>query len=154
MRNSGLKQFVRWFTLSSLLALTAACSQQDSDEQRLRQAVAAIQSAAEAGQVRPILDHLAEDFQGNGRYRKANIGDMLLLQFRQNPHVHTFLRITRLMVNGERARMRCRVLLAGRGEQKIVPERARVLVIDSEWQRLDGEWRVQKADWHDGLDQP
>jgi len=134
--------------------LAAACSQPGSDEQQLRQAVAAIQSAAEAGRARPILDYLAEDFQGNGRYRKANIGGMLLLQFRQNPHVQSYLRITSLTVNGEQARMRCRLLLAGRGDQKLVPERARLLVIDSDWRRLDGEWRVQKADWHDGLDQP
>lgn len=152
MHLSGHEVFVRWFTLFLLLAVTVACSQPSSDEQRLRQAVEAMQNAAEARKVQPILDHLARDFQGNDRYRKANIGGMLLLQFRQNRHVQIYLRITELKVSGDRASMRCRAVLTGR-DQKIVPERARVLLIDSEWQRRDGEWQVRKATWRDSLDQ-
>jgi hypothetical protein len=152
MRSLRRKRIVHWFTLCALLVLASGCNRQSSDEQRLRQAVAAMQTAAEARELRPILDYLAEDFQGNGRYRKANIGGMLLLQFRQNRHVHIYLRITGLRVTGDRATIRCRAILAGRDE-KIVPERARVLEINSEWQRRDGEWRVHKATWDDALDQ-
>jgi len=144
---------VRWFTLCCLLAMAAACHKQPSAEDALRAAVSAMERAAEAKQIRPILAYLTEDFQGNGQLRKANIGGMLLLHFRQNQHVHVYLHITDLQVTGEKATMRCQVILAGR-DKEIVPQRGRALVIDSDWQRRDGKWLVTQASWRDSLVQP
>lgn len=144
---------MRWVTLCCLLAMAAACHKQSSAEDALRAAVSAMERAAEAKQIRPILVYLAEDFQGNGRLRKANIGGMLLLRFRQNQHVHVYLHIVDLQVTGMKATMRCQLILAGRDE-KILPQRGRALVIDSDWQRRDGKWQVTQASWRDGLVQP
>lgn len=153
MRYQWRKPYVRWITLFGLLALAAACSRKSTDEGRLRRAMAEMVTAAEAKQVRPILDYLAEEFQGNGSYRKANIGGMLYYYYQHNRHVQVFLHIVRLKISGAKAAVRCQVVLSGR-DQKLVPDRARVLVIDSQWHRTDGEWRVQSANWRDGLVQP
>lgn len=144
--------FVSWITISVFVGLLVACSKPPSDETRLRQAVADMEKAAEAKQLHPILAYLGDEFLGNRVYRKANIAGMLLYQFRRNRHVHVFLHVTGLSIKADRAQLRCEVLLAGRGQQ-LVPKRARVLVIDSDWQKRDGEWQVIRARWKDPFSQ-
>lgn len=146
-------QSVYWFSLLLLLGWQVGCNAPVPDETRLRQVIADMEKAVEAKQTGPILDYLADDFLGNKAYRKANIRGMLLLHFRQNQHIHVYLRIADLAIKGEQARLTCQVVLAGRGE-KIVPERGRVLVIHSVWRKRDGEWRVVQASWNDPLLQP
>jgi hypothetical protein len=138
------------FTATLLLG---GCSKPASDESRLRHAVAAMQKAAEAKQPGPILAYLADDFVGNQVYRKANIRAMLLLHFHQNRHVQVFLRVTRIRLKANEAKMACTILLTGR-DKHVIPERARPLVVDSVWQKRDGKWRVIRASWQDPLLQP
>jgi hypothetical protein len=139
---------VYWFTLLFVCGLLAGCSEPPSDEALLRLAIAQMEKSAEAKEIRPILAFLADDFLGNKRYRKANIGAMLLLHFRQNQHIHVYLHIVELGIQGDQAKIQCQVVLAGRDE-KIVPNRARILLIDSDWQKRNGEWKVVKASWKD-----
>ena len=152
MRQRQGIQYVYWFTLFLIFGFLAACNEPPSDEARLRQAIADMEKAAEAKEIRPILVFLAEDFLGNKAFRKANIGGILLLHFRQNQHIHVYLHIVKLAIKGEHAQIQCQVVLAGRAE-KIVPERARILAIDSDWQKRDGEWQVVKARWKDPFSQ-
>jgi ketosteroid isomerase-like protein len=153
MRRQYEMRNVYWFTLLLVFGFLAACSEPVPDETRLRQAIAQMEKAAEAKQTGPILDYLADDFLGNKVYRKVNIRAMLLLHYRQNQHIHVYLRIAELTIQGQQAKLTCQVILAGRGE-KLVPERGRVLVIHSNWQKRDGEWRLVKAHWRDPLLQP
>lgn len=153
MRQRRRKQIVFWFAICVIIGQLIACSESASDETRLRQAVANMEKAVEAKQLRPILAYLAGDFVGNQGYRKANIGAMLLLQFRQNQHVHVLLHITAITIRANQAQLRCEVLLVGR-DQRVVPKHARALVIDSNWQKRDGEWRVVRASWRDPVLQP
>ena len=153
MQQSRGIQNVYWFTFLLAAAFLTGCSEPLPDETRLRQAVTDMEKATEARQPGPILDYLADDFLGNETYRKANIRGMLLVQFRQNPHIHVYLRIAALSVQQAQAHLQCQLILAGR-DQKLVPERGRVMVIDSDWQKRDGEWRVVRATWKDPLLQP
>lgn len=139
-----------WVTLFLVCGVLPGCSEPPSDDTRLRQAIAAMEKAAEAKAIRPILAFLADDFLGNKVYRKANIGGMLLLHFRQNQHIHVYVHIVKMEVKGETAKLQCQVVLAGRDE-KIIPKQARILVIDSDWQKRDGEWKVVRASWQDSF---
>lgn len=151
-RLNGIRN-VYFITILSMFVFLAACSEPVPDETRLRQAIVEMEKAAEARQTGPILDYLAEDFLGNKTYRKANIRGMLLLHFHRNQHIHVYLRIVEIKIKGAQAQLQCQVILAGRNKE-IVPERARILVIDSDWQKRDGEWRVVKAHWKDPIFQP
>jgi hypothetical protein len=141
---------VYWITLFLVFGWLTACSEPPSDEIQLRQAVAIMEKAVEAKQSGPILDFLSADFQGNTAYRKANIRGMLLLHFRRNQHIHVYLRIASISIKDNQAQMQCQVILAGRDE-KVLPQRGRVLVIDADWEKRDGHWRVVKAHWKDPL---
>lgn len=145
--------YVAWLVVLAGISLLGACNHPKSDEARLRQAVTAIQKAAEGRQTGPILDYLDETFEGNQAYRKANIRAMLQLYFRQNPHVRVFLHITRIQVDEDTAKLSCEVLLTGR-DRRVLPERVRPLVVDTLWQKHDGDWWVVRARWRDPLVQP
>lgn len=150
MRDLSRLKIGHWAVFLLVLGWLAGCSEPPSDEIQLRQAVAAMEQAVEAKQSEPILDYLSKDFLGNTTYRKANIRGMLLLHFRRNQHIHVYLRIASLTIKDDKAQMQCQVILAGRGEQ-VLPQRGRVLVIDSDWEKRDGDWRVMKARWQDPL---
>ena len=145
-----LLQNVRCITLLLLLGLFAGCTEPPDDERLLRQAIGNIEKAAEDKEIRPILAYLAADFLGNQRLRKANIQGTLLWNFRQNQHIHVYLHKIDIKLNGGQAQVICQLILAGRDE-KVVPERARVLVIDSEWYKRDGQWLAVKAQWKDPI---
>ena len=142
MRRLTGRQNVNFITLLVILVFLPACSEPLPDETRLRQAVAAMEKAVEAKQTGPILDYLAKDFLGNEMYHKANIRGILLLQFHQNRYIHVYLRIVELNIKDAQAHLQVQVILAGR-DKKIIPEHARILVIDSDWLKRDGEWRVK-----------
>jgi len=141
------------YFLIFLFGLLSACSEPIPDETLLREAVAEMEKAAEAREAGPILAYLADDFIGNQVLRKANIRAILLLQFRQNQHVQVLLRITELHISAQQAQITCHVLLVGR-DGEIVPERGRVLVIQSNWQKRDDQWKLVRAQWQDPLLQP
>lgn len=152
MRYSG-QRHLSLLILCGALFLLGACSQPVSNEAKLRQAVAKMEKAAEARQSGPILDYLSSQFIGNGTYRKANIQSMLRLFFSQNPHVRVFLHISRIQLRHGSAQLTCKVLLTG-WNKSVLPEHARALVVDTHWQKRDGEWRVVRARWQDPLIQP
>lgn len=141
-------RIVRSVTLLSCGLLLWNCSKPPDDEQLIRQSMQAIQTAAEAKAIGEILEYLADDFIGNRQLRKANIRGMLLLHFRQNQNVHAFLHSVEVTVNGNKADVTCQVILAGRGEE-IIPERARVLDIQSKWEKRNDRWQIVEASWQD-----
>jgi hypothetical protein len=130
------------------LLLLSGCAEPPDAEQVIRQHMKNIEQAAENKQSGDILDYLADDFLGNNQFRKANIKGMLLLHFRRNKNIHILLHDVGIEVVADRATVKCQVILAGRDE-KIIPERARILEIVSQWQRRDGDWQVISASWED-----
>lgn len=134
------------FIINGLLIY--GCSEPPDDEQLLQQALKKMEKAAESKVSTDILDYLAEDFMGNQQFRKANIKGMLFLHFRRHKNVHIFLHDVEIQLRGQQATVHCQVILAGRGE-KIMPEQARILEIESIWQKRDGDWRVVSASWKD-----
>jgi ketosteroid isomerase-like protein len=153
MRWFGGKHNGYGFTYLLMVVALAGCSKPLPDETRLRQAVAEMEKAAEAKQSGPILDYLTEDFLGNKVYHKVNMRALLLLHFRQNQHIQVYLSIAELSIKGDRAKLTCQAILAGRDE-KPVPKRGQVLVIESDWEKRDDEWRVVRAHWQDPFLQP
>ena len=132
--------------LSNVLFL--GCSKPADDEQLIRESIKVMVKAAEIKSSGDILSYLAEDFMGNRQFRKTNIKGMLFVHFRRHKNVHVFLHNTAIEVAGLSAQVNCQVILAGRGEE-LLPEQARVLEINSRWQKLDGKWLVVSASWKD-----
>jgi hypothetical protein len=143
-----LKNPPLYLIFAGILLFLAGCAEPPDEEQVLRQHMKKIEQAAERKLSGDILAYLAEDFLGNDQFRKANIKGMLFVHFRRNKNVHVFLHDVGIEVLADKAMVKCQVILAGR-EENIMPERARILEITSQWQKRDGDWQVVSASWKD-----
>lgn len=132
--------------IAFVLAL-AACSRIPA-EQRLRETVAAMETAVEAGRSSAFMRHVSDDFSGNhGDYDRSRLHATLrgvMLRYRDIGVVLGPLAVT---LHGEdRATVAVDVLVTG-GSGGLLPESGRRLRIESGWRLEDGDWRCISASW-------
>lgn len=132
------------FALAVALALVAC--RRTPDEQRVRAAVAAAVSAAEANEPRGVLALVSDDFDGNrGALDRAGLAGLLRLQLLRGQRVHVLTGPIEVERRGERLLARFTLTLGG-GE-RMLPERAGVYRVETAWRRDDGDWRCYSATW-------
>lgn len=131
------------------LALAGCNGEPMDDEARIRQLIDDMVAATEAKELGKALEPVHEDFLGNQRIRKANLRGILLLHFRRHKNVHVFINNLEVSVKGREADVACNVVMAGRNQT--LPERARVLQVQSTWKKIGDDWQVVSASWEDPL---
>ena len=131
--------------LATLLGV--GCSEPLPDEARIRQRIEAMSTATADKNLSAVMAPIHEDFLGNQRIRKANLRGLVLIHYQRHKNVHVFVHDVEVKVSGDAAEVTCNVILAGRNE--LLPEQGRVLKVTSEWTKLDDDWQVVSASWHD-----
>lgn len=117
------------------------------DEQKISQALTAMQSAVEGRQPRVFIGHLAEGFEDQqGRNARA-VRSYLAGLFLRNASVNVFITDLDIRLAGDTATSRCLVTVTG--GQGIIPERMRRIILLLEWKKLSGDWKVYRANWHE-----
>lgn len=131
----------------------AACSEPVDDKSQIRARVAAMETASEARDLSAALEPVHDSFVGNKRISKPNLRGLLLLNFRQNKNVHVLVNGLDIIVDKNAkplsANVKCNLALAGRDGS--LPKAARVLQVESVWQKHGDEWFVVSASWRDPL---
>jgi hypothetical protein len=122
----------------------ASCSQ-TSPEQRLQRQFEHMQTAVEERRPDDFMAAVSADFAGNGGMDRAALHNLLRLQVLGNASVGVTRGPLDIELQGDRATVKCSVLLTG--GNRFLPERAQTYVITSGWREEDGEWRVYYADW-------
>src|SRR5690606_22943513 len=117
-------------------------------EQRLRQAVVAMQEAVESGDAGDFMASVSPDFVGNNGLDRDGLERMLKAQLLLNSKVG--LQTGPLTVQmGEAldtATVRFTVLMVG-GSGRFLPERGQMQEVVSGWSDEQGQWRVYSAQW-------
>lgn len=133
--------------LVGLLVVLAACSR-PPDEQRLRETVAAMEAAVEAGSAAGFMRHVSEDFSGNhGDYDRPRLQATLRAIMLRYRNISVLLGPLAVTLHGEdRATVGVDVLVSG-GSGGLLPESGRRLRIESGWRLEDGHWRCISATW-------
>lgn len=129
-----------------LLACLAACSS-TAPEQRLRERIAAMQAAIQAGRAGDFMAAVAEDFVGEGGMDRRQLRGMIAAQLlRQKEIGVSVVSMDVRMLPGERqAEVELDVLLTGGAG--FLPDRASTHHIHSGWNDGDKGWQVISADW-------
>ena len=139
----------RWLPLLWLLVvvLLAACSRAPA-EQRLRETIAAMQAAAEAGDTGDFLDGVSPEFSGNsGQYDRRRLHAMLRAIALRHRDLGVTLGPLDITMHGEdRATVQVDAIVTG-GSGGLLPDSGRHLRIDSGWRQEDGDWRCITATW-------
>lgn len=129
--------------------LLLACAR-TPPEQQLRETVAGLQSALDAGDADPITDRLAEDFIGPDGLDSEGAARLMGLWFRRYPDVDVRLGPLDIALQDQHARVRFTAALAG-GSGGLLPESAQVYQVDTGWRLEDGQWLLTSADWKAAL---
>lgn len=136
--------------LSGAASLLGGCAR-STPESELRATVERMAQAIEAQQPADFLDALADDFiRDSGAFGKQDVRRLLTGALLRNERIALAWAITGVEVQGERARVRLRVVATG-SAGGLLPERGQIWDFDSHWRRTAGRWQVFNAEWHEGL---
>lgn len=129
-----------------LLMLLCACHRAP-DEQRLRDAVRAMQQAMQAREPRAFMQHVASDFTAQqGEFDRQALHNLLRAQVLRNAAVGVSLGPLDVHVDGDRASVSLVATLTG-GSGNVFPDRAGVYAITSAWRREGADWQCYNARW-------
>ncbi len=138
--------------LAVVLALGSGCGgEPQTPEARVRAALAALETAAEAGDVQAFGEHVSERYADEaGQDRRALLG-LVTFHVMRHRGRHVFVRIRSLEIRESgRAEVTLAAALAGStlaGEADVARLRADVWKIDLDLEEEDGDWRVVWAQW-------
>jgi ketosteroid isomerase-like protein len=140
----------RLIALCALLVAISAC-RRTPDEQLIRNTIAAMQQAAEAGQPRDFMSHVSGDFTGeDGTVDRDGLANILRVEVLRNEKAGVTLGPIDVQLQGDRATVKVTATLTG-GSGGLLPERASVYAITSGWRKENGEWRCYNASWEQKL---
>jgi hypothetical protein len=132
------------------LLLLAACSRKP-DEQRIREAVAAMRTAMEAGTPRDFMAFVTPDFTGNaGTIDHDGLFNILRAIVLRNEKIGVTLGPIDVELQGARATLHVTTTLMG-GSGGLLPKRGAIYSIISGWRREGSDWRCYNAQWEQKL---
>jgi hypothetical protein len=141
----SMKTILRLFVFGSML-LAAGCSR-TSDEQRIRDAIAAMETAVEERSPRDFMARVADDFVGrDSSFDRAGLHNLLRAQFLRNQAIGVLIGPIDVTLQPPRATARMGVTLTG-GAGGLLPERGAVYTVETGWKQIDGEWMLLSATW-------
>jgi ketosteroid isomerase-like protein len=133
-----------------MATLLAACTH-TPDEQRIRNAITAMQQAVEAHQPRDFMNYVSADFAGeDGTVDRQGLANILRAQVLRNDTVGVTLGPIDVQMQGDRATVHVTATLTG-GSGGLLPEHGAIYAITSGWKRDGNDWRCYNASWEQKL---
>jgi hypothetical protein len=135
--------------------LLCACAR-TPDEQRIREAMTAMQHAMEAHHPKDFLAYIDTDFVGNGGsgseaiFDRAGLANLLRVEVLRNDSVGVTMGPIDIEMQGDRATAHVVTTFTG-GSGGLLPEHGAIYAITSGWKKVDGNWRCYNATWSQKL---
>ena len=137
--------------LICIFAVALVACHRTPDEQLIRESIAAMERAAEAGKPRDFMAYVSSDFTGNeGAVDREGLMNILRAEVLRNERAGVTLGPVDVDLQGDRATVRVTATLTG-GSGGLLPERASVYAITSGWRREGREWKCYNASWEQKL---
>ena len=133
-------------TALALFALGLSACRHTPDEQQVREAIAAVAQAAEAGAASEVGAPLSDDFDGNaGELDRRRLTNMVRLLALRGEHIGVTMGPVSIEHRGERMVASFAVTLTSGG--KLLPDQLGLYQVESAWRKDDGKWRCYTASW-------
>ena len=134
----------------ALFALVLSGCRHTPDEQLVREAIAAVAQAAEAGAASEVSAPLSDDFDGNaGELDRRELTNMVRLLALRGEHIGVTMGPVSIEHRGERMVATFTVTLTSGG--KLLPDQLGLYQVESAWRKDDGKWRCYTASWKHSL---
>lgn len=147
-----LARVLAWTAVGALALV--ACGRAPSPEDQVRAVIAAAEQAAEARDAPALLDLVAPDYRDGQGNDAGEIGRYLRGYIIAHPSIHLLVRVESIELPArDLARVRATVGMLGRGQAAGASWdlAADVYEFDVTLALEDGDWRVTRADWHQGI---
>lgn len=126
------------------LLLLGACSK-TPDEQLIRSAIDEMESAVQQHQTKPVLKHLAQDFVGPEGMTVRHVRQLMAAHYLGNRNINVVLAGMRIQIMDNDASVIFNAAVTGGAG--MLPERLQYYDVKTTWRKLDGDWRIIRADW-------
>jgi hypothetical protein len=131
---------MKFFTVLITVLALSACSPGTSDEQQVRDAIAGMETAAEARDASDVLAFVADDYDDAQGFDKSQLRNFLRGYFLAHPELELVVNISRLEFPAEGL---AQAELSVTTVELNDPDHATFKV---EFRRVDGDWRLGRAD--------
>ena len=129
-----------------VLPLALSACRHTPGEEQVRQAIAAVANAAEAGSASGVVKWLSDDFDGNhGELDRRTLANLVRITALRGKHVGVTTGPIGIAHHGERMVATFTVTLSRR--DRVLPDHMGLYQIESAWRKEDGEWRCYSASW-------
>jgi len=134
-----------------LVALLSAglhnCSKPLTVEQQVIAMIREMETRIEAGERRPFMSHITEDFNGqNGLLNRAELQRFVLLQLNRHQRLHAQLMPIHVSETGDgTAAANFKALITG--GPNWIPDSGQIYEFETHWIKQDDEWMLQRANW-------
>ncbi|MHB1056640.1 MAG: hypothetical protein ACYC0F_02005 [Rhodanobacter sp.] len=147
---TGLRKAVHLPVAAMLFAVALSACHRTPDEEQVRQAIAAVAQAAEAGSASDFGAPLSEDFDGNaGTLDRRGLTNMVRLFALRGEHIGVTTGPVSIEHRGERMVATFTVTLTSGG--KLLPEQLGLYRVESAWRKEDGAWHCYTASWKQAI---
>ena len=137
-------------TVLALFALVLSGCRHTPDAQQVREAIAEVAQAAEAGAASEVSAPLSDDFDGNaGELDRRELTNMVRLLALRGEHIGVTMGPVTIEHRGERMMATFAVTLTSGG--KLLPDQLGLYQVESAWRKDDGKWRCYTASWKHAL---
>ncbi len=110
-------------------------------------AIDRLEAAGEARDVDGFMDHVGDDFAGNGtELDQKGLERYLRLLAMRHQAIGVTRAATQVEISGDRAVVKMQLLLTG-GAGGLLPESGKLLDTESTWRFVDGDWQLAGARW-------
>lgn len=137
--------------LAACLLLGAACSNDDSPEQRVRALIAQAEQAAERKEIRTLRGYVSERYADEAGRDRRTIEGILRLYLLRNESIHLLSRVERVTVTPpDRAEAVVYIAMAGRPiarAEDLAGFRADFYRLEVGFLLENDDWRVVRAAW-------
>jgi len=130
----------------AICAALAACAR-PPDETRIRDAIAAMQAAAEARDASGVLDHVGNDFTGQkGDVDRDGLARILKIEFLRKEGFDVSIGPVAIDLDGDRATATFDMNV-GDASRRWLPSGRATFAVVSGWRREGSEWVCYNATW-------
>jgi hypothetical protein len=102
-------------------------------------------ASVEQRQPKAVVSHLTDDFLAQDQMGVEEIRRFMIAQFFRNQKINIVVTGIQINVEGSRARAQFRAAITG--STNWLPERLDYYELNTQWQKIGSDWKMQNAVW-------